>query len=346
MSNKARWDARTHSAVFFLCLTLAGCAFSRAGVTQTVPSVELDSLLIRIAAVTAEGAAHTAGVWPGYGVPTEYIMCRPEGQTLAVLESSPPAEFGTPLGILPSKGRKANSYFFSQPLPELGFVCFHLEYPVGARQVVAVPVLESVYSVADPLIASVVILYHEDFHAFQGRYFAPTSGGDDYHPHEEPKLPLEIIRSAEFQRLAAVERALLRDALAITDSASLLPLLRTYLTARGERMQLLPSQLRSAEPHSERKEGSANLVGYQAAYLATRGSAEQVAELVRADLLATPVFDGEDYMSNGYRQWHIYATGAAIGLLLDRMHIPWREKMQSGSTFEGLLRDAVPLVHP
>lgn len=261
-----------------------------------------------------------------------------------VTMSPPPKDFGQPLSISPSVGANTGIYLFAEPLPGLGFVCFDLEYSAGQTKLMAVPLIDSVYSLTDPLLANLAQLYHEAFHRYQEEHFAHTHGEATYSPLQEPKIPLEIIRSQEFQRLARIERVLLADALAVTDPDSLRSLLRTYLGVRWKRMQLLSPQHRTAEPHNERKEGSANLVGYEAAYLATRGTTAGITDLVTTDLLATPPFESEDYMSSGYRQWHIYATGAAIGLLLDRMNIDWRKAIQDGATFEELLRQAVSFV--
>jgi hypothetical protein len=81
-------------------------------------------------------------------------------------------------------------------------------------------------------------------------------------------------------------------------------------------------------------------VGYEAALLALEGSTKRVVEIVRADLLATPAFDASPNMSS-YRHWHIYATGSAIGLILDRLDVDWRPDIQRGSTFWDLLERAV-----
>lgn len=72
-----------------------------------------------------------------------------------------------------------------------------------------------------------------------------------------------------------------------------------------------------------------------------RRPSADVAALVVQDLQQTPSFaagQADDYFSNTYRQQHIYATGAAIAVILERLKAPWRNAVQSGATFEELLR--------
>jgi hypothetical protein len=311
-------------------------------IAQRSGSLEGDPRLMRVVEVADHGAARAAGVWPGYRIPIEYIICNADGPTIVTTASPPPSKFGQPLSISPSTTTGTTVYLYAEPPPGLDFVCLDLEYPVGQARLLAVPLIDSVYSLTEPVLASLALLYHEAFHRYQDDHFAHTHGDTTYRPLLEPKIPLQIIQSQEFQRLARIERVLLADALAVVGKPnSLRSILRNYLSARWKRMQLLAPEHRGAEPHNERKEGSANLVGYEAAHLVAQGTTEGVASLVIADLLATPGFGGEDYMSNGYREWHIYATGAAIGLVLGRLNIEWRQAMQDGATFEELLRSAV-----
>ena len=37
----------------------------------------------------------------------------------------------------------------------------------------------------------------------------------------------------------------------------------------------------------------------------------------------------------------MYTTGAAIGVLLDRLGVDWKPALREGMSFDGLLRDAV-----
>ncbi|MBX9854528.1 MAG: hypothetical protein K2Y26_03330, partial [Gemmatimonadaceae bacterium] len=76
-----------------------------------------------------------------------------------------------------------------------------------------------------------------------------------------------------------------------------------------------------------------------------RRTRADVAALVVQDLQQTPSFAAgqpDDYFSNAYRQQHIYATGAAIAVILERLKAPWRDAIQSGATFEELLRSNLP----
>jgi len=251
---------------------------------------------------------------------------------------------GKPLTLGPS--RAPNAFLYSARIPGLPSHCLSLRFPLGANRVVAWVTLDSVMTIREPLLASVLALFHETFHAYQAQRFAATAGARPdwtFHALEEAiAIPDSIVHSAAFRDLAAQERALLASALETTLAVdSVRTLLRRYVSLRGERMAILPVSLRGAEPHQERKEGSAQFVGITSAFAALGRSKEDLVAAVRRDLLETPPLNTAWGPDGPYRNWHIYATGAAIGLLLDRVGVPWREELQGGQTFIGILSRAV-----
>lgn len=40
-------------------------------------------------------------------------------------------------------------------------------------------------------------------------------------------------------------------------------------------------------------------------------------------------------------RWRLYGTGAALGLILNRLHVPWRHKVQRGAGLDELLDTAI-----
>jgi hypothetical protein len=134
--------------------------------------------------------------------------------------------------------------------------------------------------------------------------------------------------------------------LAVLDDSrpdSVKSLLRRYLSVRSDRTLLLPPEARSYESSEDRNEASAQLVAYRSALTAVEGSGDRLPELVRSDLANTPPFDDPraTHALGYFRQWHVYATGAAIGILLERLGVDWRAEMQRGATFVDLLTRAV-----
>lgn len=317
-------------------LLLSVCLAAHAAHAQRSPREAPDSLLHAIAWMARDTLALTRDAWPGYAVPSNFLVCRSTGPTVAVGDSGVLARLGT--GVAFTAG--AGMLFLPTAPGRLADVCFDLEFGVGTATLIAVPVIGTLYSTEDSLTANVVQLYHEAFHAFQGAHFAPTRAGA-WAPHEEVRLPLEIVRSAPFDSLARVERALLAQMLQTGQTGAVRTLMARYLAVRDSRLRLLPLALRLAEAHNERKEGSAQWVGYTAAFRRMGRSRDEVRQLITRDLQHTPSFRAgspDDYFSNAYRQWHLYATGAALGALFEQLHVPWRDVIAAGATFDDVAR--------
>lgn len=321
------------------CIPLA-CLLSGTGVAhgQDAPHVA-DS--VHVTAVVAVGKGVPEGaVWPGYTGPEEFVVCTRTGRTILALLMPPPGEWSATL-VNASSDSTASVYVLQSILPELERSCVKMwNWSFDGRNMFAFPALDSVYTIRDPLVALTTTLFHEGFHLYQMEHFARTQSASLAPLEEPPAVSLDLVTSSKFQDLASEERRVLADALRVEALDSLQPLLARYLRLRKSRMALVPGEQRATEGHNERKEGSAQLVGYEAALLALENSTHRVSEIVRADLLATPPFDANPRMTS-YRHWHIYATGSAIGLILDRMNVDWRYAVQEGSTFIELLERAV-----
>ena len=315
---------------FLLC---AAPVLAQAQATTPKPA---DALLQAIASNAPDPMALTRDVWNGFAVPTQFLVCRASGETVVVGDAATRAR----LGAVPADPTRGGIGVLATPPGRLADVCFDLAFAVGTARLIAVPVIGALYSITDSLTANVVQLYHEAFHAFQTGAFAPTRGSP-YAVLQEVRLPLALIRSPAFDSLARVERHLFAEAVRSTEADTVRARLVRALAVRDARMQLLPPSLRQAEAHHERKEGSAQWVGYTAAMRRLRRSRADVSALVARDLEHTPSFaDGQpdDYFGNSYRQWHIYATGAALALLLERLGVAWQAEIQSGATFDALVR--------
>lgn len=295
-------------------------------------------LLVGVARMAAAGPARTAGIWPGFAVPTEFILCGRTGLTLAVASALPDS---VSRGSDVVERLDVGGVLLSGPPPGLDPVCFDLSYSWGASNLLAVPLILESYGITDPITANLSQLYHEAFHQFQEASFAATREGG-YSVFEEVRIPLAVINSPKFGQVAEQERVLLASALGEPDPALRWASIERYIRLREERSELLPLDVRQAEAHHERKEGTANLVGLAAAFAVVGPGEGAVRRAVVDDLENTPPFAGRRYMSHPYRRWHVYATGAALGILLDDLGVAWRGRVADGATPYALLAELIP----
>ncbi len=275
------------------------------------------------------------GTWPGYAGPAEFVLCGRSAGTI-IMARGP---VSSSLQRVDSLQEGAPIYVVHGRLPRLEDWCFVPDYAWEGRTLLAFPVVDSVFGIKDPVLATLVGLYHEEFHRYQVRHFAATTGTTLAILDEEPQ-PEEALSTVEFQQDASRERTLLAAALQAQPLDSVRALARNYLAARRMRMARLQRMYVIAENHHERKEGSAQLVGYEAALHAVGRPSEDRVPLIVWDLRHAPPFDADPNKSS-YRHWHIYASGSAIGVLLDRLSPGWRSAMQAGETFPALLEQAL-----
>jgi hypothetical protein len=312
---------------------LNALAASAGAQTVVPPLSQTDSLLLTIAADVVRGRTDANQEWfkPWFG--GEFLLLPPAGGALAVFAGPLPNGLGPALSEHALGGTHRG--YFVPPGSQVP-TRFDLRRYDG-RQLVAWPLEDSIYSIADSVLANVFAVYHEAFHVYQldngwFRNVPPTAVG---------RVPLELVVAPEFQELAAREREMLGRALYLTNPDSTKALLRDYLEIRAQRTALLPPQFRDIEAYDERHEASAQLVAFRAALLAVEGTTNDMVPLIGSDLRNTPPFDAPYGPFGPFRQWHIYATGSAIGVLLERMGVSWKRELEQGATFLDLLTRAV-----
>lgn len=330
-------DRRNHMWLVWAVTLLAQPSSSEVATAQ-----EPDSVLLAVASAAVRGASVGEQVWPGFVLPREFIVCRRGGQTVLVHSGQPPAELGRAIAVQIESDDHVIAYFFNSPLPRMSESCFDLEYRVGDKRLVAFRLIDSAYSIKGSVAATVVGLYHEMFHAYQRTSFAVTSRlGDLAALAAGPRPPRAIVESEEFNRRASQERHLLAAALDLSDSDTLRSVLREYMTLRSQRLELLPESHRHVEAHEERKEATAQIVGYDAGLIAAGRDSSSVRAIIRSDLVHAPPFDAPGFQLGAYRQWHVYATGSAIALLLRQLGVDWKSDVQNGATFADVLERAL-----
>ncbi len=248
-----------------------------------------------------------------------------------------PARFGTPVTVRATAADSVGVFVFPRRPADLNERCFSLRLHIDGVDAVAVPLIDSIYSATGIALATLTALYHEDFHIYQRGRFAPTKDVPDNIALEEPPpIPTEVIESEAFRRLAAEERQILALALRSVRADSIRGLLGRYVQLRQQRLALAPVERSWAEEHNERKEGTAHYVGYKAALVVLNRAAD-LKELVVSDLINAPAFSN----GRGYRNWHIYATGAALCLLLDDLGVNWQNSVVEGRSLFQLAKMSV-----
>jgi hypothetical protein len=267
-------------------------------------------------------------VWPGFWPDDQaFLVYEPEGDALLYSPVAPPAGYA-PYQSAASGAVDAwrERLYWHEGVPDGLYGIYDTAYGVGETTATAV-ILQPT------LVATLQTLFHETFHVYQGRHFEGESGGFGYIAPES--ITASIMAKAE------VERLILRAALQAEDRASLRKLVGQYLAVRASRTAEMPQKARDIERSVERSEGSAQLVGIQAAAAALADEPEAISVEI-GKWLAIPVDDLGGGLAEQMFRWRLYGTGAAIGLLLDRTGCDdWREKLEHGASFEALLAEAI-----
>jgi hypothetical protein len=291
---------------------------------------DTDSIVASVADKVYQARAVVGAVWPVYWPKAQPFALYPFKGKALVVDPSRTVKSTNP--NIPAALR-SHAFLQSGPLPRDNM--FVTDYRVRDLKMPLVAILDSVYAVHDPETATLVYLYHEGFHGYQLHHFMPTHGKTHYGPLTESEVSMDVLRKKEFRAYAAIERRILADALATHNLDVRKELLREYVAVRGARGSMMSADDAEAEAQTERKEGSANYVGYVAGISANGGTRDAVASVVIKDLLSRALELG-DFVSE-FRHKHVYATGAAIGLLLDDIDAKWKAKMEAGATFPELL---------
>jgi hypothetical protein len=302
---------------------------AQSGPGPTTESGPADTLLLSTASRIVGSASRLAAIWPGYWPRGQAFIIAKPGCVLLVSETAPDSGFQRlPNHSLP-RVLRGRAFVHSGSLRGLFASSvpggLNIQYAVAGTTVTAVAVKDSVRTTAE-------FLLHEAFHAFQDSHFArKPEAGPEQASHESPPRP-------EFDARAEAERRILAEAL-LADLPTTRELLRSYTAVRSQRLNSLRERERAEELQMERIEGTAQLVGVQGS-LAVIGAPKQVALRLVRDLLTAELTESDPAWRTRLR---VYGTGAALGLLLDRLHMPWQSALQRGETFEDVLAAAFPI---
>jgi hypothetical protein len=302
--------------------------------------VVADSGLLGLALLLFAPGRPLASVWHGFDI-TEESFALVEADSLALLFNvRPPPGAGSVQGRVPAKLRE-RGYWWRGTEAALR--------PHIYRQA-ADPRRVGIWSMAERPAGEQRIrwILHEQFHRYQFTGFrdmeATTTRDGIVCP--PPALDTAAVATPQFIVGIDRERRILTRALAADSGAALRQAVVEFLNARYERTHADPG-LRLHERRLERFEGSAEYVERVAA--SRLFGAEHDATSILAKELGRPFASlpetGPEMPARQLRWW-LYATGAAQGILLDRLGSAWQQPLAAGASFDELLAAAIGWTSP
>jgi len=252
------------------------------------------SVAERTVATILNAPAATNAIWPGFSLPDRDWAVQDESGVYLVTKKTPPDSFT-------ARGRW---YFRQDPLPNFT-AGFELDYNLDGLHLVAIRAVRTAEQTA-------AMLYHESFHTFQ-KTWAVSAPHVDYGSIQN-LLPAHAAG-------IEVERRVLRDA--IRSSAPIQPFAQQALAVRARRASQVTADFVQAERQAERNEGLAAYVEARSMAAALGKSARAVVDDI-AEQLEAPMRAFGGSPDERLIRTRAYGTGAAMGLLLDRLGVDWK----------------------
>ena len=287
-----------------------------------------DPALIAIVSAVASSSIAPERAWPGFGSrPLAFLVFlptvgSPTREVLLVTSDKPGSSFAPIAWRAMPFSLRGRTFVPTAHAEELWGLNLH--FPVGGFTVPAIPVDTDV-------VGSVNVVFHEAFHVYQRLRFGDTNRVSEI--VDDP-----VIMSSAFGAFAEVERRILARALAEGSRTAVIARARQYLAVRRSRLATATPHVQDVERSLERWEGTAHLVGYQAALFTLTGRSQSAVDSVTRDL-QQPLSSYPQGLGPEWRimRWRLYATGAAMGLLLDRLGADWRLATERGAALDELL---------
>jgi len=310
-------------------LLTAGCAIAHPGGEPIVAEEGVQPLLDAGTRLVL-ASPRLSTVWPGFWPPRQpFGIANPGKVLLVVMDVAPESPFtALPPHTLPKvlRGRSYVAHGVIRGIGSTDGIGFDLQKEIAGTELTIVPMRE------EPR-ATIEFLVHESFHTYQLRRFVNATRADESFDRASASRP-------EFNSLAELERRLLASALDAVGRDSMEQALRSYLAVRCRRYASTAESVIGEELHLERIEGSAYYVELIAAGMDDHQRLRPIDEMVREHLTTEVDIPDVRWMI----RVRVYGTGAAIGLVLERLNVTdWKERLQEGATFYELLTQTVPL---
>ena len=293
-------------------------------------------------------------IWPGYDLSgTPYLLYLPDAFCLYLNPVSKPAGFETYPADWPQIGSKALIYKGRYPGLS-GQFSFNFKLDSLKLFAMGLPP-EIVLTQENPALSFFGTTVHEGFHYFQAGHFGPVPWA------REEQYP---ILDAQNNALAALELLILENglkALFNNEKKSVEKWLKWFVAVRFYRWQTGSPFLQKYEQGQEINEGTARYVEMKATFCLLKLNEQQieneilikfkrqlrnltVKEIILQDVnrvLKEQAIAPEDMARN-----RIYPLGAALGFLLDDLHINWKIQFQQAGNrvaFHRLLTKALQI---
>ena len=290
---------------------------------------EPDNAIIEglLEASRAAGAGRQA-VWPGYQLFDQPVLLyRSAPFAVLIGHPHPPADFRA----YPVRGFPGSRVFVStSPLEGINSA-YYADYELGGEKVFA-----CLYDAGAGAYRVINTVVHERFHVFQGNLPVDGRKGAFKSFYSGPEMTASDL-SAENLALAGLEQAAL--ARALLDGVNDADAVKDFISVRFLRRKLFGMFWAVRENDVERDEGMADYLTARIMEGTRAGGAYSVTAL--AEFLLRPVYESEP--AESMLRGRLYATGHAIGLLLDRRLQGWKARV-AGETYPfELLRRLVPM---
>lgn len=301
--------------ILSLCLLVLGACSSRP--SSDIQLTNTEQALVNSAAYIAERSPLVAEVWPGFWSPNEpFLLYRVDELALLITDKEPIAGYEQVDDRLLPSSLRGRAYFYPGSLPRLES-SFVLSYPVQDYQVTAVQLQPDTRNNLSTLV-------HEAFHAYQQQYFTPG---------RQPVVDDEVFSAYTVRALLRMQQRLLQHMLFMSDQ-ELQDFAHDYLALRLIAEQVLPSEAIQLQRHSERMEGSAQLMGLKAV-LGRADDSSALTEHLQQSLEGSP--DGIQEQMDLFAA--AYNTGASLALILTRFDDDWQRPLAEGRHLDQILAD-------
>ena len=283
------------------CLCIGGiCVIAQS--SQSAPVSAKEPPAGRAAALIVAAASSLKSIWPGFSpVDRGFLLVDDAGSYL--VGKDPPRSF-TPRGPY--------HYRFGKPAQFNGGIDF--DFMLEGLPVLALEATGSTEKIVD-------MVCHESFHAFQDEKFLRPS---------VPGLGLGVIQKISPRDAASfeIERQLLDKAIQV--QAVERNSIAQALALRIERRSTWPASFQAAEDALETTEGLATYVEARCNNITFNKPPIAHIDFV-SQLLRQNLGNAEGSPEERLIRIRSYGTGAALGLVLDRLAADWKVKAQSES---------------
>ncbi|MEX2284874.1 MAG: hypothetical protein WEE89_20470 [Gemmatimonadota bacterium] len=294
------------------------------------PHFVSDSLLL----ATAQHAIGVRGVevvWPGFWTkPRRFVLARPAGVPVLITEISPGSAYRPLDSELLLHYPDLSGRAYTSVVPTQLETVFDVRFRVGSTTVTAI-------QIRDGIDASLEMLFHEAFHAFQVDRFPPTRRNE--------AVDRAFYLDFQYNILCEIERRLLSTALDTDDRSELAHLVQSALAVRERRSRRLSSVFRLTEREIEIVEGSAQYVGMMVRSLAL-GRDTGLVTLAISKRLREPLTNPGTAANERERLWRTHRsrlsfTGAAWITILRRLVPDVPALIESGAGIDQVASAAV-----